>query len=173
MVGNEMSLSSPVSRRKLSSAATASISVSFPRAASRSNQARKRVTAAPSRTWAARAPAISTSFFTAFMSAIGSAPRVNLPPWLVTRRPSASAAVRELVGGGFAGEAQIVQRDGAERRGRAVGPDGVDQIGLERDQRGPGGGTGLAQPLRAFGRVQPGIVAQAVAGGEIRLDPAI
>src|SRR5262245_29665120 len=55
MVGKEMSLSSPVSRRKLSSAATASISVSLPRGASRSNQARKRVTAAPSRRCAARA----------------------------------------------------------------------------------------------------------------------
>ena len=50
-----MSLSRPVSRRKLSSAATASISVRVPRAASRSNQARKRVTAAPSRMRLSRA----------------------------------------------------------------------------------------------------------------------
>src|SRR5215510_6553743 len=55
MVGNETSLSTPVSRRKLSSAATASISVSFSRGASRSSHARKRVSAAPSRACAARA----------------------------------------------------------------------------------------------------------------------
>src|SRR5262249_33028030 len=71
MVGKEMSLSSPVSRRKLSSAATASISVSLPRGASRSNQARKRVTAAPSRRGAGRAPAISGAVLTAFIRAMG------------------------------------------------------------------------------------------------------
>ena len=80
MVGNEMSLSTPVSRRKLSSASTASISVSLPCGASRSNQARKRVIAAPSRLCAARAPAISAWFFIAFISAIGSEPRAGLPP---------------------------------------------------------------------------------------------
>src|SRR5216684_3413832 len=42
MVGNETSLRTPVSRRKFSSASTASISVSLPAAAVRSNQARKR-----------------------------------------------------------------------------------------------------------------------------------
>ena len=58
MVGNETSFSRPLSRRKLSSASTASISVR-PRGASRSNQAKNFVTAAPSRSCAARAPAIS------------------------------------------------------------------------------------------------------------------
>ena len=93
MVGNETSLSAPVSRRKVSSAATASISVRRPRGASRSNQARKRATAAPSRCCAACAPAISAKFFTAFMATIGSAPRTILPPAAVTMRASASAAV--------------------------------------------------------------------------------
>ena len=65
---------------EVSSALTASISVSLPRGASRSNQARKRATAAPSRRWAARAPAISVAFFTAFMLAIGSAPSCTVPP---------------------------------------------------------------------------------------------
>ena len=82
-----------MSRRKLSSAATASISVSFPRGASRSSQARNRTTAAPSRTCAARAPAISVAFFTAFIRAIGSGPRATLPPAWVTILASASAAV--------------------------------------------------------------------------------
>ena len=62
MVGNDTSFSAPVSRRKLSSAATASISVSLPVGASRSSQARKRAIAAPSRACAARAPAISAAF---------------------------------------------------------------------------------------------------------------
>ena len=93
MLGNDTSLSRPVSRRKLSSASTAPISVSWPFGASRSNQARKRVTAAPSRTCAARAPSISTGFLTAFIIAIGSSPRVTLPPASPMMRDSASAPV--------------------------------------------------------------------------------
>ena len=60
-----------------------------PSGASRSNQARKRVTAAPSRRCAARAPAISAAFFTAFISAIGSLPRGIVPPVAASRRASA------------------------------------------------------------------------------------
>jgi hypothetical protein len=79
----------------------------------------------------------------------------------------------ELVGRRFPGKAQIVQGDRAERRGRAVAPDRVDQVGLDRDQRGGSGGARLAQPLRALDRVQPGIVAKAVVGREVSLDPAV
>ena len=61
--------------------------------ASRSNQARKRTTAAPSRTCAARAPAISTSFFTAFISAIGIGPVRN-------RAAAPTDETGERVGGG-------------------------------------------------------------------------
>ena len=93
MVGNDTSFKRPVSRRKLSSAATASISVSVPFGASRSSQARKRVTAAPSRRCAARVPTISAWFFTAFISVIGSAARVGLPPCSLTIVDSASAAL--------------------------------------------------------------------------------
>ena len=85
-----MSLSMPVSRRKLSSASTAAISVSSPRGAWRSNQARKRVTAAPSRSCAARAPSISMRFFTAFIGAIGSEPRTTAPPFSTMSRAIAS-----------------------------------------------------------------------------------
>src|SRR6478752_7521850 len=46
MVGNETSFNAPVSRRNVSSASTASISVSAPEGASRSIQARQRVSAA-------------------------------------------------------------------------------------------------------------------------------
>ena len=108
MVGNDISLSRPVSRRKVSSAATASISVSLPRGASRSNQARKLATAAPSRTCAARAPAISAAFFTAFISAIGSAPRATLPP-------GSDDEARERIGGG-----RLVEPHGLARLPSAV-----------------------------------------------------
>ena len=80
MVGKDTSFSAPVSRRNVSSAAAASISVSWPLAASASNQARKRDSAAPSRICAARVPASSTAFLTAFISAIGSALTIALPP---------------------------------------------------------------------------------------------
>src|SRR6185437_11242439 len=86
MVGNEMSFNRPLSRRKLSSASTASISVSLPFGASRSSQARNRAIATPSRVCAARAPSISARFFTAFISVIGSAPRIGLPPLLDIHR---------------------------------------------------------------------------------------
>src|SRR5215470_16212793 len=55
IVGNETSFSAPVSRRKVSSASTVSISVSAPFGASRSIQARKRANATASRRCAARA----------------------------------------------------------------------------------------------------------------------
>ncbi len=268
-----MSLSRPVSRRKLSSAATASISVSLPRGASRSNQARKRTTAAPSRTCAARAPEISASFFTAFISAIGSAPRAALPPCgrdhacqrvgggglvephrfllpaeraqrrheigrlahIGERFETVAHVVRKLAAIHEEGWAARLRNDGEgerqrrvrhvgaadverpgdrmrigddervgaqlarlrvrmraslasaaspakrrscsvtapERRRRAIAPDRVDQVGLDRDQRGAGSGAGLAQSLRVFDRVQPGIVADAVAAAEIVLDPAV
>ena len=90
MVGNEMSFSKPVSRRKLSSACTASISVSLPDKASPSSQCRNRTMATPSRVCAAFMPAISAGFFTAFISVIGSAPRDGVPPHL---HPGRSACI--------------------------------------------------------------------------------
>src|SRR5262249_21929514 len=43
----------------------------------------------------------------------------------------------------FAGEAHIVQRDRSDWRGRALGPNEVDQVWLDRDQLRAGGGTGF------------------------------
>ncbi len=83
------------------------------------------------------------------------------------------ADARELRLRGLAGEAQVVQGHGAERRGRAVRPERIDQVGLDRDQRRAGRGAGLGKLLRALDRVQPGIVAEAVAGGEVCLDPFV
>ena len=94
MVSKEISCSWFVARRKASSWRTAAISSSSPAAASLSSQARKRVTAAPSRTWAARAPLISAAFLTAFRAMQGSGPRA-------TRRgpPSALANAKAAVCG--------------------------------------------------------------------------
>jgi hypothetical protein len=66
-----------------------------------------------------------------------------------------------------------VQRDRAERRRGAIGPNGVDQVGLDRDQRRAGRGAGFAQSLRALHRMQPGVVTDPIAGREILLDPPV
>jgi len=79
----------------------------------------------------------------------------------------------QLVFGALAGEAHIVQRHRAERRRRPVAPDRIDQVGLDSDQRHARAGGGFAEPFRVFHRVQPGIVAEAVAAREILLDPTV
>jgi hypothetical protein len=79
----------------------------------------------------------------------------------------------KLFTGGFAGKARIVQRDRSERRGRPLGPNGVDQVGLDRDQLRADSGAGLFQPFRGLDGMQPGIVAEPVARREILCDPAI
>ena len=66
MVGKEMSRRSPFSRRKVSSASAAEISVRPPFGAASENQARKRVSAAPSRICASRAPSSSVSVLDGF-----------------------------------------------------------------------------------------------------------
>ena len=73
----------------------------------------------------------------------------------------------------LAGKARIVRRHRAERRGRAIGPDRVDRIGLGRHQRRVGGGASLGKPLGGFDRVQPGIVAEVRAGREIGFEPRL
>ena len=52
---------------------------------------------------------------------------------------------RELGLGGLAGKTHVVQRHRAERRGRAVLPQLVDRIGVDRDQRGAGIGAGASR----------------------------
>ena len=85
--------------------------------------------------------------------------------------PDLGAHAVELVGGRFPGELQVVWHHRAVGRRRAVAPDGVDRVGLGRDQDGAGGGAGLSQALGAFGAVQPGVVAELLARREVRLDP--
>lgn len=71
----------------------------------------------------------------------------------------------------FSGEAEIVQGYRTERRGRAVTPDFIDWIGLQRDQRSTDAGARLGKPLGAFDGMQPRIVTEPVALVEIGLDP--
>ena len=84
MVSKDRSRSSPVSARKPSSFVTVSISSGGVVCPSVASQWRKRATAAPSRTWAERAPATSTGFFAALGRAHGSAPRSTMPPAAAT-----------------------------------------------------------------------------------------
>ena len=73
----------------------------------------------------------------------------------------------------LARKAQVVEGYGAERRGRAIGPDLVDQILFERHQRRAGRGAGLAQALSALHRVQPGVISQPIVARKVPLDPLI
>src|ERR1700736_5038852 len=100
MVGNETSFSAPVSRRNVSSASTASISVSAPLGASRSIQARKRASATASRRCAVFVPWISVAFLTALSRLSGSLPRTGFSP--------AAAITRHQAAGGGA---VVVERD--------------------------------------------------------------
>ena len=80
MVSKLISFSACVSRGSSPAGATAAISSSLPFGASRSSQARKRTTAAPSRLCAARAPLISAAFLRALGSRQGSAPAHDRAP---------------------------------------------------------------------------------------------
>jgi len=61
----------------------------------------------------------------------------------------------ELLGRRLAGKFLLVRHDRTERRRRAVGPDGVDRVGLGRHEAGADGRAGLGKSLRALDGVQP------------------
>ena len=79
----------------------------------------------------------------------------------------------ELVGSAFAGEFDVAQRHRAGGRRRAVAPQRVDRIVVDRHQFGAGRGAGLAQFLGALGGVQPWIVAELGAALEILFEPLV
>ena len=87
--------------------------------------------------------------------------------------PDLRAEARELGRRFLAGVADVVQHDRAERWRRPVVPDRVDRIGLGRRQRRAGGGAGLGEFFRALDRVQPRVVAESVAAGEILFQPLV
>ena len=90
MVSKLISRSWFVARRNDSSRRTVSISSTAPDCAAPSSQARNLVTAAPSRSCAARAPLISAAFFTAFNCKHGSEPRA------IRRGPPSARAKAKL-----------------------------------------------------------------------------
>ena len=60
---------------------------------------------------------------------------------------------------------EVMQRDRAERRRRAVGPDRVDRVAVDGDQRRrPALAQAFGKPLGAVDGVQPRVEADAVAG---------
>ncbi len=80
-------------------------------------------------------------------------------------------SARELARRVFAGIAQIVRHDRAERRLRPVGPDRIDRIVFDRHEVGARGGAGFGEPFGAVDGVQPGRIAELGAGRHIGFDP--
>ncbi len=93
MVSKERSRKCSRWDRKLVSLSAAAISVIPPRGAAWSSQARKLVTAAPSRRWAALEPSSSTAFLQALGSSQGSAPSMILAPAWRRRSKNQAAAL--------------------------------------------------------------------------------
>ena len=79
----------------------------------------------------------------------------------------------DLRSAAFAGQGNVVQNDGGEWRRRPVGPDGIDGIVVDGDQRGPRLFAGGAKPLDLVDRLQARIVAEACTGREGSLQPAL
>jgi hypothetical protein len=73
---------------------------------------------------------------------------------------------------GFTGELCAVNSDRAERRCRTLGPDRIERVAVDRDQRRAGLATGRRQPFGCRCCVQPWIESEAIAGGEVLGQPA-
>ena len=83
------------------------------------------------------------------------------------------ADARQLVLAALAGKLDRVRAHGSARRKRAIDPDHVDGIHVDRHGRAAGIRGGLFQFLDGGGRVQPRVVAEAGALGQIGLDPGL
>lgn len=73
--------------------------------------------------------------------------------------------------GALAGECEVVAFDRRHRRPRPVGPDRVDGIAVERNEPAARLLGGRAEAFELRQRVEPGIVGERFARGEIRRDP--
>ncbi len=81
------------------------------------------------------------------------------------------ADAREFLLRFLARVAQLVQHDRAERWRRPVGPDGVDRIVGDRNKARSGRRASLGEPLGAVDRMQPGRIAEFLAGRQVGFDP--
>jgi hypothetical protein len=77
----------------------------------------------------------------------------------------------ELVCRGFTGEFQFPHRNRTKRRSRAVGPYGIERVGLDRHQYGAGCRRCLGKPVGMVRGVQPWVIAKARARRQVRLQP--
>ena len=77
----------------------------------------------------------------------------------------------QLLGFDLAGKLRAVNGDGAERRSRALGPDRIQRVALDRDQFRAGLGAGGGQPLGCRRSVQPRVKTEAVAGRKMPRQP--
>ena len=63
----------------------------------------------------------------------------------------------QLLGFDFAGKLRAMNADRAERRQRALGPDRIEGVAVDRDQPGTGLGARRRQPFSCRRSMQPGI----------------
>ena len=77
----------------------------------------------------------------------------------------------ELLGFDLAGKLHAMNRNGAERRGRAFGPHLVQRVAVDRDQLRARLGAGGGQALGCRRSVQPGVKTEAVAGHKVLGQP--
>ena len=77
----------------------------------------------------------------------------------------------QLLGFDLAGKLHAVDRNRAQRRGRALGPDLVEGVGLHRDQFRAGLGAGGGEAFGCRRSVQPGVKTEAVAGRKMPRQP--
>ena len=81
------------------------------------------------------------------------------------------ADAAELLAFRLARKWRAVHRDRRQRRRRALGPDGINGVAVDRDQFRAGLGTGRGQPLGCRRSVQPRIKSEAVAGQKMPGQP--
>ncbi len=79
----------------------------------------------------------------------------------------------ELVRCSFAGEFELAQSCGARRRSRAVAPQRVNRIAVDRNQFRAGAGAGLSQFFHLLAGVKPGVVAKLRTFAQILFEPLL
>ena len=73
----------------------------------------------------------------------------------------------KLVGGRLARDARFMRADRTERGGRALAPDRVDGVGIDRHQCRAGARAGLGELVGCRRCVQPRVKSEAVVGAEM------